>query len=509
MTLALQPENGKETVMRIATGNKARNLATLMFALAGVLVLGVGPALAAPIPPPLPDSGWLLDEGTGLTTSEWNAPGTGQLGGHTGVAPPSWSTDTPFAYSGNHSLEFVSTGIGQNANWCELDGQWSGTQGTVSFWVKDTNGTSPSYITDSSNGSRTLLYRAGANFQLYINQNHIGNPGGGLVPGPPSSDWTHVAIVWDNSLATDRQKVYQNGGAPYATFNDTVGTVNPALTYLGSRMSRTEGWGGNIDEFAVWNRPLSQDEVDWLAANSLSNIPNTQPSNPDKAWLFNEGSGTTAHPFFGPDDGTLHGGVGWSSNNPGRHASGTSLDFDGTDGSRVNFPSHTFGAAGTIALWAYKDTADTAARYLFDASAGARSLLYRAGSNWNLHLNDQFIASMDASLIPDFEWTHLVFTWDNALPYERIKVFQNGDLFATFNNTLTPNVASMLWLGSRHSNDEAWLGYLDDFGLWDRALAPGEVDWLYEESIGTLPEPGTLSLLALGGAAAWWRRRRR
>ncbi len=480
---------------------------------APLLVALLGPVGAAPIPPPRPDSGWLLDEGSGTALAQWNGFRTGQL---LGTPQPTWSSDVPIAYAGNTSLAFVHTVPAGNAgNYARLGGAGAGTQGTVAFWVRDENGANPAYILDSNSG-RTLMYRtapapAGA-FGTYVNGTSIGGINGTLVPGPGSgSPWTHVAIVWDNTEPTQKQKIYKNG-ALFDTKNVTLGTTNPSNIYLGSRQSTNETWGGKLDEYALWNRPLTGDEVAWLAGNSISAIPNTQVGNPSVAWLFNEGTGSAALPYFGSGNGTLQSNVGWTTNPPGRHGSASALDYDGTSTNRVNFPGRTFGTQGSIHVWAYADWDVTQGgwKYLMDATSGARTLLAHNGNadGWQLHLNNQFVGTM-TGLIPEGEWTEIVITWDNSLAYGKQKVYKNGDLFAVFNLTLATSVSALLTFGSNNGNSEPWIGALDDFAIWDRALSPGEVDWLFENSIATLPEPGTMSLLAMGGIAALIRRRRR
>ncbi len=496
--------------MKKARTSWKRTALAVALMVAPLLVAFSRPVGAAPIPPPRPDSGWLLDEGSGTALAQWNGFRTGNLAG---PVLPTWSGDVPIAYAGNTSLAFVATGGPALGNYARLGGAGAGTQGTVAFWVRDENGGNPAYILDSNSG-RTLMYRTapapGGAFGTYVNGTYIGSVSGAVVPGPGGA-WTHVAITWDNSLPTQKEKIYRNG-VLFDTKNVNVGTTNPSNIYLGSRLSLNETWGGKLDEYALWNRPLTGDEVAWLAGNSLSAIPNTQVSNPAKAWLLNEGTGSTAYPRFGSGNGTLNGGATWTTNMPATHGNTAAVTLGSTSSTRVNFPSHSFGTQGSIHVWAYADWDVTLGgwKYLLDASSGARTLLAHTNvaDSWLLYLNNQSIGTI-TGLIPEAEWTEIVITWDNSLAYNKQKVYKNGDLFATFNATLSPSVPALLTLGNRYTNNEAWVGSLDDFAIWDYALSPGEVDWLFENSIATLPEPGTMSLLAMGGIAALIRRRRR
>lgn len=474
-----------------------------------VLVLASATGNAAPIAPPAPNTTWLLDEGAGTLLADYDSPRSGVLGG---TPAPTYSTNTPFAYDGNRSLQFVSSGSAVG-NWAEINGHPSGTQGTVAFWVADDGGTNSRYILDATDGHRTLLYRSPGsppqNINAYLNQSSLGAVSDSAVP--TDGTWTHIAIVWDNALATEKQKVYRNG-VLFQTFNVTVSAKNPASVFLGSRFSRNETWGGRIDEYALWDVPLSPDHVEWLAGNSLRDIPRDRPSAPSAAWLFDEGSGTTAQDYIGSNDGTLHGGVTWSTHTPYAMYLGDnhSLRFDGATGSYVSFGPHSFGAEGSIQMWVYRDTTDNNARYVMDTD-GARTLLYRSGTVWALHMNGTSLGTLPDELIDPFQWTHLTFTWDNSLATAKEKVYKNGDLFQTFNTTLSPSSPSTIFLGSRQSLNENWLGWIDEFALFDRALSGYEIEQFYRYSLVGIPEPGTFFMLGCGGLLVGlaWRRRKR
>lgn len=483
-----------------------RALSLVAASTVAILLVFSATGQAAPVPPPAPNTGWLLDEGTGSLLADYDSPRGGQIGG---TPSPTWSTDTPFVYSDNHSLAYVGSGS-SNA---QIAGHPSGTQGTISVWVThDGNG---KYIIDGTDGHRTLMYRGGSgtatdSFGVYLNQTSIGSVGASLVPGDGS--WTHVAMVWDNSLPTGKQKIYKNGTL-FDTKNVTVSAKNPATVFLGSRMSLNETWGGKIDEYALWDTPLSSDQVEWLAANSLRSIARAKPSSPTSAWLFDEGAGPTAFDHVGTNDGTLMGNAAWSTNTPYTQYLGSnrSVWLDGSNTTRVDFGPHSFGTEGTIQMWVYRDTDLDTARYVMDTNDG-RTLLYRSGSVWVMYMNGTYVGTIPSELIEPFEWTHLAFTWDNSLPSQKEKIYKNGLLFHTFNSTLGTSDPTTIFLGSRQSLNENWLGGIDEFALFDHALSGYDIEQYYRFSLVGIPEPGTFVLLGFGGvflAGLGWRRRRR
>lgn len=452
---------------------------------------------ADPVPPPRPTSAWLLDEGAGANLRPAAGNGIGQIGGFTGVPAPTWSTYTPFSYPDNHSLQFVASSGSNPSNWAYVAGTPKGTAGTISFWVADDN-TGGRYMLDATDGHRTLIYRSGSVFSVFVNQSSVGSFPAAQIPN--DSSWTHLALVWDNSLPTDKQKIYKNGNpTPIFTSNTTLGAVNPATIWLGSRFSQNESWGGWIDEYASWDVPLSTDQIAWLASNSVRAVaappPVEIPPIPADAWFFDEGAGgagTITKPRWGNNPGTLYSNVGWTTNTPFVYEGNSALWFDGTIDNRVNFGSHTFGTQGSISIWAYRLPG---AQYLFDASPGGRTLLY---STFALYMNDVYIGNIP-NLLTDNQWTHLVITWDSSLPTEKEKIYKNGQLFATFNTALSAKTPAMLWLGNRYSNNERWYGGIDEYALWHQVLTPEQVAWLFRYSLRELPEPSTLVLLGLGG----------
>ncbi|NQT94297.1 MAG: hypothetical protein HQ559_16175 [Lentisphaerae bacterium] len=146
---------------------------------------------AAPsIPSRAPDHAWLFDEGAGVTV----APLTGENEG-TLVSVTTWSTNVPFSYEGNHSVN-----IGGGAGNVTASGHTVGTAGTISMWVNTTS-TGIQYLFDSL-GTRTMTYidlgGTGTEY-TYINGVSVGGGNWADASSFPTGQWHHVAVVWDNA----------------------------------------------------------------------------------------------------------------------------------------------------------------------------------------------------------------------------------------------------------------------------------------------------------------------
>lgn len=69
--------------------------------------------------------------------------------------------------------------------------------------------------------------------------------------------WYHVVIYYNGASS----KVYINGSSNSVSLNGI--TTNAATLLVGGSTS-TDAWAGSIDEFGIWNRELTQTDVDNL-----------------------------------------------------------------------------------------------------------------------------------------------------------------------------------------------------------------------------------------------------
>lgn len=100
---------------------------------------------------------------------------------------------------------------------------------------------------------------------------------------PPSSistgAWYHVAVSYDKSSTTNVPALYVNGikaslttlASPFIATPSYAGT-----SFIGNRPDLTRGWNGLIDDLRIYNRLLSDAEVQTLAGVSVP--PNFAPT---------------------------------------------------------------------------------------------------------------------------------------------------------------------------------------------------------------------------------------
>lgn len=225
-------------------------------------------------------------------------------------------------------------------------------------------------------------------------------------------------------------------------------------------------------------------------------------------YKFNEGNGTTtanlASPGSGAASGTLSGGLtlGGSGSEGGALLGSSTLGHVST-GWDTNLGSSSW----SIAFWLSPlVTATTQLNYLFgDFSAGtlrcftggvagAQGVILRGP------VSDNLISGLSLT-----EKNHIAYVYDSTAG--EVKGYLNGVLSTTTNQSAINLLGSELLVGNYRTTTQS-VGvdrWMDEFMVFGRALdASGVNDAM---NLNVVPEPATMTLLALGALAA--RRRRK
>ena len=130
---------------------------------------------------------------------------------------------------------------------------------TVEFWVKKGNQQPATWNYMVAGGSLKWAVILNSDQKVYV---YSSNPGWSnrlitdvTLPG----DWTHIAMIYDIDNAVE---VYFNGelagsGAKPAAVVEIDGSI-----MVGARHPGSEFFAGTIDEVALYNRILTQDEIE-------------------------------------------------------------------------------------------------------------------------------------------------------------------------------------------------------------------------------------------------------
>lgn len=164
---------------------------------------------------------------------------------------------------------------------------------SVSFWSKGDEANLPSntYIfnaQDANNGRQVSSHLPWSNGQLYwdcagerVNAQ--------ATESQYEGQWNHYAFVKD--AITGEQTIYVNGEV-FVTANDRNASIEPLTRFIvGNIWSFDRPYFGLVDEFAVWDVALSQENIQNLMAENI-NSENPNYTNLLSYYTFEEGEGT-------------------------------------------------------------------------------------------------------------------------------------------------------------------------------------------------------------------------
>ena len=252
---------------------------------------------------------------------------------------------------------------------------------------------------------------------------------------------------------------------------------------------------GYLDDIAIWNRALTQQEI----TNLYTAATPPPPCNPLAGNLMN---GLVGYwPFCGNandesgngNNGTVNGATLTSDrfgNANGAFAfNGVSDYIEVINDSTLNNPSISISAwfnANDFGLASQLNQGMIVSKHQPPGWGASYELAVNSinGNNvWaTFSINGNKWVSTQNSLTQN-NWTYVVYTHDN----NNAKMYINGLMVDSLNivGGLSANSLPM-WFGARPnagSNSAHFFGKLDDIAIWNRALSPSEISQLYNQNI--------------------------
>ena len=187
---------------------------------------------------------------------------------------------------------------------------------TITAWIKATNtgGTEPifSCIKDDNEG---LEFGLNGNRLRAIVENgadFVGTAGTNTYSYSTGTGigWSHVAMVFDGSGSGDagKLKIYRDGVEESLTYSGTAPTETDNILALKTAFIGHEGVGteqffnGNIAQVGLWNRSLSQEEIQEVGQKQYSELTTSEKTNLVSWWALDEiflGSNTSTNSASG------------------------------------------------------------------------------------------------------------------------------------------------------------------------------------------------------------------
>ncbi len=312
-----------------------------------------------------------------------------------------------------------------------------------------------------------------------------------------SGVWVHVTVTHDGR----RFKIYKNGRLTETGEIETDG-VSGTL-YIGGTDARRGGfWRGGIDEVAVFDRALSDEEV-----MGIYKMIGELPDEPEDTVSFPgagsgearpvKGGGSSIHDVvpsgisgdllayysFSSDSGssvTDISGMGRHGQVDGAQYSvddvlGGCMSFSGSDSITIpnmSFSSFTYCAWMKTPLTRYSLNnreflviGDRVRYYSLQGNSRGCISVYITGDNEINEYDWAFSANT---------WTHVTITFDGS----SVRIYKNGLLTEVGSANFTKSVQGTAYIGS------TWEGKIDEVGVFKRALSDSEVASLFKMTGG-------------------------
>lgn len=370
---------------------------------------------------------------------------------------------------------------------------------TISLWAKiDSTQNSRKYMYDinaSDGGTANSLMRTDGSGSIQTGLRNDAESGWIYINAPYSYDtnWHLYTLTWDGG---DGSGAFFVDGSVTESFtsNDSLNIESTQYLQIGESQSGTAPISGSIDDFRIYDRALSQQEIQALynltspsgRLVSESDVP-SQSDNGVARYEFN-GDVTDS---WGSNDGTDNTSAGYVNG-----VYGQAKDFDGTD-DRVELPDLGLSSTNsfTVSVWANTQN-DIDNKTLFgriNAGADIVRLVERADNTIKFecgNLNGNLL-SVTAGSYQTNEWNHLIGIYNANGP--KVQLYLNRSLIAETNGTVDNfDTTDGPWIGGRNDNGQYFNGQIDDVRIYDKALTPQEVEQLYNKGAYRINRSDTL-----------------
>lgn len=395
------------------------------------------------------------------------------------------------------------------------------TTGTIAMWIRysgtlgevATSGTLFGYEDCGNNHGQFQLAMDPQNSQMYLWMTASGAGCTATVDAttalPDPTGW-HFVVFTDDTAGhklyidgVQQVLTYTSGSAATDFFFDNI-TGSSLTPQIGTM--NNENFSGTIDEFRLYNRALSADEVNHLYDLGQVTV-NTRPGDDvleeslSGYWTLDENTGINAADATGNGNaGTLTNGPTWTT---GRI--GTGVDLDGTDDYITVADSDTLdfgdGDAFTLSGWFNRDTfttddtilaksngqtaADTGYAVYIDDTTDKVTVVVNDGT-------DQYTLE-SVSTVTATGWHHVALVW-NDVGSSATQLYMDGSpqqtATGTFANVNALANALAFRIGAESDNGNPFDGKVDEARVYHRALSADEVRRLYQETHPDDPDTG-------------------
>jgi len=326
------------------------------------------------------------------------------------------------------------------------------------------------------------------------------------------SNWHYIVWTYNGTSLVSGNNVYLDGISETlteGTNNLSASIVSNNYFQLGNLDGYNQCFSGYLDEFAIWNRVLSETEAKMLYSAGNGKFYGT-PSLYQNAgqiqgllsyWKLNSTGGTTAIDSKGGIDGTLVNGsfnaggkrdycwYNTTTNNKGITL-GNNYNFEYNQSFTLNAWIKLDNVTGADIILAKSNSAAPFNGWEFRVNSGR--LEFYLANKYQASPNDIYIGGGTDVLFSTNTWYMVTFTYNGnhllsgALTYfnalNKSYTWYSKDNLGT--NSIVTDAAINFCIGGRESITNSLRGYIDEVGIWNRALSATEIQNLYNSGTG-------------------------
>ena len=386
---------------------------------------------------------------------------------------------------------------------------------TVSFWAYPTAVHDWARFIDFGNGASNdniIFARPGSNNDISFHV-YRGSSSGSQITASGALELNKWQMFTATLNPFGYVRIYKNGQQVANGRTNIPRNVVRTNNYIGKSNWSNEYYKGNLDEFAIWDRVLSDNEITAIYNRSSADYPLVElpdPYEPVAYWSFNEGTGVDVL------DNSSHGNDGVIKNSDsdiwafGKHCGG--ISFDGVDDyiEIPEFKGIAGGGSRTCCAWIKTDQSS-----FMLLNWGAQA----ASNKWNINLsNDGYLSVgiyggyiVGENDLRDSLWHHIavVFSNDGTPNVSEARMYIDGRLETnsvvrsySVNTSASNNVKlGVDILGQSFSN-----GSIDEVMIFSRALDDSDIANIYNKYAlqGDFDSDGLINIKDFSAMAYHW-----
>jgi len=360
---------------------------------------------------------------------------------------------------------------------------------TISFWVQ-LNDTSTTYAFfgnfNTTNSDLYMRYRGSDSDDAF---DFTADDGSSTVPTVGSTSastgvWYHMT----GTITSDGVRELYIDGVSEATTNSSTTEYDSGRAFvIGERGGNNSFHDGLIDDVRIYDRALSQPEIEALAGLTEPSgfLVEEQDVPTLREFERDLGGAVSRYEFendvtdsWGDNDGTDNTSAGFVDG-----VYGQAKDFDGND----DFISTQYSQSGvsdfTLSLWLNKSGSTGVLVSDGNSAPADRTSFIVSGDVVDIIVEDDSgnISKLSSQTFDDGEWIHSVATFKAN---DNTRLYINGQLENSENHSVGPpdNPNNNVAFGhDPEDGDTHYNGAIDDVRIYSRALTPIEVETLFNK----------------------------